>query len=296
MFTIENTSDIEEDIFSQKSLSKEDNFVNEKDNCFFYKNAFIEDISFEKLHAIFKQKKPGEYGEEEDIKTISFTPSQPQYHFNILCHKKRGKVANKGKKNVNKKAKIVHLSSDFDNLLRKIQVHYLTFVIALSNDALKAQFGEKTKYNFKQIDYKNKKIISHEYVNSLKCCSIKQLLQMKISPKNSKHFEFDNLITLEKVCKESKFLNAFFDIKYLEFFNNFYYNEDKKIDRISFLGKEIIFSQKTKPFYFLIQKYESHKNLLINAVKSAYFYGYNTLIGNNSFKVIKNEEEIKLKE
>ena len=119
---------------------------------------------------------------------------------------------------------------------------------------------------------------------------------MKISPKNSKHFEFDNLITLENVCKESKFLNAFFDIKYLEFFNNFYYNEDKKIDRISFLGKEIIFSQKTKPFYFLIQKYESHKNLLINAVKSAYFYGYNTLIGNNSFKVIKNEEEIKLKE
>ena len=296
MFTLENTSDNEEDFLSKKILSKVDNFVNEEENYFFNKNELIEELSFEQLHAIFKEKKPGECGEEEDSKAISLTPSQRQYHFNILIHKKRGKIATKEKNSLNKKAKIVHLSSDFDNLLRKIQVHYLTFVIDLCNDALRVEFGEKTKYNFKQIDYEKKKIISHEYVNQLKCHSIKQLLQMKISPKNSKHFEFDNLITFHKVCKESMFLKAFFDIKYLEFFNNFYYSEDKKIDRISFLGKEIIFSSKTKPFYFLIQKNETHKNLLINAVKSAYFYGYNTLIGNQSFKIIKKEEDIKLKE
>ena len=296
MFTIENVSDIEEDIILQKNSPKEDNFANEKDNYFFYKNANIEDFSFEKLQEIFNENNPREYEEEDEIKTNSFSPSQPQYHFNIIIHKKRGKISTKEKKNGNKKVKIVHSSADFDNLLRKIQVHYLTFIINLSNDALRFEFGEKTKYNFKQIDYKNKKLINHNYLNNLKCCTIKQLLQMKISPKNTKHFEYDNLITLSKVCKESAFLDEFFNVKFLDFFNKFYYDEDKKIDKILFLGKEIIFSNHTKPFYFLIQKYENHKNLLINAVRRAYFYGYNTLIGNNSFKIIKKEEEIKLKE
>ena len=90
---------------------------------------------------------------------------------------------------------------------------------------------------------------------------------MKISPKNTKHYEFDNLITVDKVCKESEFLNEFFDIKYLEFFNNFYYNEDKKIDRISFLGKEIIFSNSTKPFYYLITR----RFILIIFISNVFF-------------------------
>ena len=291
MFTIENPSDIEEDKIQQKFILKEDKYENENVNSFFYKNPFVDELSIEKFHAIFKESNQEEYGKEDEIKTISFSPIHTKYHFNVLIHKKRGKIPNKKRKNED-----IHLSTDFDNLLRKIQVHYLTFVINLSNDALKVELGEKTQYNFKQIDYQLKKKITHKYLNMLKSFSIKQLLQMEISPKNTKHSKLFNLIIVDKVCKESKFLNKFFDIKYLEFFNNFYYNENKKIDRISFLEKEIIFSYITKPFYCLVQKYESHKNFLVNAVRSAYFYGYNTLIGNNSFKITKKEKEIELKE
>lgn len=295
MFTTENHSDFEDDTFSQIICLKEGNLANEKDIFECYKNSIIEEYSLEKYYDIFKAKNEEECREEDKFKTTICSPTKQQYHFNIFTHKKRGKIA-KEIKNEKNKAKIMHLGSDFDNLLRKIQVHYLSFIINLSNDALRVEFGEKTKYSFKQIDYQLKKVISHEYVNKLKCSTIKQLLKMKISPKNSKHFEYNNLIILDQVCKESKFLNAFFDIKYLEFFNNFYYNIDENMDRVSFLGKEIIFSNNTKPFYFLIHKYKIHKNLLINAVKSVYFYGYNTLIGNNSFKTIKKEEEIELKE
>ena len=92
-------------------------------------------------------------------------------------------------------------------------------------------------------------------------------------------------------------MNDFFDFKYLEFFDKFYFNEEKKTDRIIFQGKEIVFSSKTKPFFHLIKKYEAFKNLIIDSAKSIYFYGYNSLIGNNSFKIVKNENvEIEIKE
>ena len=205
--------------------------------------------------------------------------------FNVINHKKRGKPPKK-------QIKFHHLSTNFDNLQRKIQVHFLTFVINLSNDVLKKELGIKTHSNFKQIDYKLKRLINHNNVKILHTMTIKELLKMEISPKNKNHSKYINIITLNKVCKDSKFLDKFFDIKYLEFFNRFYYSEDKKIDKIHFEGKEIILSKNTKSFYNLIQKYPGQKDLLIDTAKSVYFYGYDSLIGNNSFKTMNKEKII----
>ena len=213
------------------------------------------------------------------------------YPFNISNPLKRGK------KYFIRKKKYEHKSTDFDNLQRKVQVHFLTFIINLSNDALVSILGTKTNYHFKQIHYELKKQISHEFVKKLKSSNIKELFKMKISPKNKCHKEYINLEILNEVCNKSKILDKFFNINYLEFFNNFYFNEAKNINKIIFEGKEINFSYRTKPFYDLIEKYQKHANLLIENTKSVYFYGYNSLIKNNPFTTKNNElDEIQLKE
>ena len=207
-------------------------------------------------------------------------------HFLILSKKKRGKPNEKNKKSQ-------HLSTDFDNLQRKIQVHFFTFIFNLSNDAIKAELGSKTPYNFKQIDYKLKIKISHKNVSNLHKLAIKDILKMNISPKNKNFSKFINNDILNVVCQLSKLLESFFNIKYLEFFNDFYFNEEKETNKVVFEGKEIPFSKETKNFYHLLKKYENYKSLLIDCAKRVYFYGYDALIRNNSFVTFKKDIELK---
>ena len=294
MLTLENLFDIK-DYKSEKSFSFEENndinfdFYNSQNKiCNLLNNKeflSIEDVQ-EAMLPNFKEK----FEEEIETKNKSSFSSQANCLFNTVNYKRRGKISTGLKK-------IKHLSYDFDNLQRKIQVHYLTFIINLCNDALRTEFGNNIPYNFKQIDYQLKKIINLKYVNMLKLKTIKEILKMRISPKNKKFSRNNNSVVLDIVCKKSSFLNDFFDFKYLEFFDKFYFDEEKKTDRIIFQGKEIVFSSKTKPFFHLIKKYEAFKNLIIDSAKSIYFYGYNSLIGNNSFKIVKNENvEIEIKE
>ena len=221
-----------------------------------------------------------------NINIYNPVPNRNSPLFRILSKKKRGKPNEKCKKSP-------HLSTDFDNLQRKIQVHFFTFIINLSNDAIKAVLGSKTPYNFKQIDYKIKIKISQTDVSNLHKLAIKDILKMKISPKNKNFSEFINNEILNAVCQLSKLLEKFFNIKYLEFFNDFYFNEEKETNKIVFESKEIPFSKETKNFYHLLKKYENYKTLLINSAKRVYFYGYDTLIRNNSFVTFKKDLELK---
>ena len=199
---------------------------------------------------------------------------------------------NRGKKTKDNK-KPQHLSTDFDNLQRKIQIHFFTFIINLSNDVIKAVLDSKSPYNFKQIDHQLKILISHDTVNQLHKSAIKDILKMRISPKNKKYSEKVNQETLNAVCNCSPLLKKFFNINYLEFFNDFYFNEEEETNKIVFEGIEIPFSKQTKNFYHLLKKYENYKILLINSAKSVYFYGYDTLIRNNPFVTCKKDNELK---
>ena len=205
--------------------------------------------------------------------------------FMIFVEKKRGRQTNTCKKTQ-------HLSTDFDNLQRKIQVHFFNFIINLCNDAIKAELGSKTPYKFKQINYKLKILISHENVNKLHKLAIKDLLKMEISPKNKKYSKFINTYILNAVCHLSKLLENFFEINYLEFFNDFYFNEEKETNQIIFEGKKIPFSKGTENFYHLLKKNENSKTLLIDSAKSVYFYGYDKLIKKNSFVTSKKDIEL----
>jgi hypothetical protein len=206
--------------------------------------------------------------------------------FSLKTKKSRGKQTKDNKKPQ-------HLSTDFDNLQRKIQIHFFTFIINLSNDAIKAVLDSKSPYNFKQIDHQLKILISHDTVNQLHKSAIKDILKMRISPKNKKYSEKVNQETLNAVCNCSPLLKKFFNINYLEFFNDFYFNEEEETNKIVFEGIEIPFSKQTKNFYHLLKKYENYKILLINSAKSVYFYGYDTLISKNSFLTSKKDIELK---
>ena len=217
----------------------------------------------------------------EDSKPIIIPANgkNSKFKFQITCPKR-------GRPSFNKK-RPRHGGTDFDNIQIKIQVHYFNFIVNLSNDALRAEFGDKTTYSFKKINHKFKKSIYSKYLNKLKTLPIKEILKMEISPKYKYCDKDCNASILNKVCNISPFLDRFFNIKYLEFFNNFYFKESECINKVFFEGKEIGLSKGTKPFYDLIQKYPKDKELLIKYAKGLYFNGYDSLIGYNSFKTLK---------
>ena len=179
-----------------------------------------------------------------------------------------------------------HLRTAFDNLQTKIQVHFISFMINISNDALSTEFGNnKILNNLKDISYDIKKRVNYKTCGDYKNSTIKEILNNNISTKY-KHFNKDiNKDILNKACKLSNWLNEFFNMKYLELFD-YYYNKGKPLESFIFNGKNITLSIKTKSFYDLILKYRDDKIKLIETVKSVYFYGYDELVGKKPFKTI----------
>ena len=124
-----------------------------------------------------------------------------------------------------------------------------------------------------------------EYKNS----TIKDIIQKEISLKYKKNNK-DNTEILNEVCLKSNWLDEFFNQNYLKFFT-FYYNKGSPLEKISFKGKDIILSKKTKTFYDLIERNKNLKMELIEIVKRVYFYGYDTPF--NKFLSKRNEIELK---
>jgi hypothetical protein len=62
-----------------------------------------------------------------------------RYFPSFLTEKKK----NRGRQSKNME-KPQHLRTDSDNLQRKIQIHFFTFIVNLSNDAIKTVLGSKT--------------------------------------------------------------------------------------------------------------------------------------------------------
>ena len=163
----------------------------------------------------------------------------------------------------------VHGNKDFDNLERKIQVHYIRFIINFSNDALKAENISKC-YKFKQIDTSIKETINYIHVKKLRESSIGDILQKDISKKYKRYDKSENRKSFEKVVASSKWLRELFMMNYLELFN-YYYNQEKPLRKLVFKNKEIYLSIKTKSFFDLLEKYDDTRNELIDTVNRIYY-------------------------
>ena len=182
-----------------------------------------------------------------------------------------GKKTKRGRQSTKKSKKDVHDSTKLDNLTRKIQIHFFSFVISFCNDAYKKVFKSSNK-SFKNINQKNKETVNFDYTYGLRNLCIKDLLKMKISEKYTSYKEFYNEKLLKKIEYSSKWLDQLFQMNYLKLFS-YYYNKGKPLDKIVFENEEIILSKKTKSFYYLLEKYKYLRQHLINTVESVYFDG-----------------------
>ena len=166
--------------------------------------------------------------------------------FSTIERRKRGR---KPKNEIFKKR--VHDAYDYDNILRKIQVHFLTFIISFINDLIGSFSSNNKNLKFKNLSYNLKKVVKHSYVETLKKSKIGDILQLKASTKNKKSKDDVNIRIYEKVCNLYPCLNHFFDMYYLDLFNQYYF---KSIKVISFEGKSITLSKNTRVFSDLLAK------------------------------------------
>ena len=195
-------------------------------------------------------------------------------NFKIFLKKKRGK---KPKQNNKKSSTKIHSSEDFDNIQRKIQVHFISFLVSLSNDLLKYFFGNKTIYHFKDVKYELKRIVNHKYVEGIKQCKYSDIMQMKISPKNKRFNENNNKYTYLRITQLSKELKDCFDKKYLYIFQKYYLGLKLNQKELDFEGKKVSLSPKTKGFCYLLEKNKFSKDKFINIIKNVYFADVNYL-------------------
>ena len=170
-----------------------------------------------------------------------------------FMQKKRGRKSSK-------KSKHYHSALDDDNILRKIQVHFLTFLVSFTNDyidALSIDIDKKDVIHFKHLDYKFKKVINHESIEKLKASNIGQIIQTKVSPKNKGNENINQLI-YSKICQQFPDLKYnYFNKFFKEFFIEYYYN-NKNENLIKINDVKVNLSDKTKDFSKLIQRNINH--------------------------------------
>ena len=167
----------------------------------------------------------------------------------IMTTKKRGR------KQINNNKK-THTASDDDNIHRKIQVHFISFLTNFINDIIRGLLKSKKVPLFKNIDYQLKKTVNQKYFQILKSQKIADLLQMRPSPKMKIHDNNVNKLIYDEVCKLCPFMKDFLQQDFISLFKEYYYNKSK-IFIVN--GVEIKLSERTRNFTDLINKNYAYK-------------------------------------
>ena len=144
-----------------------------------------------------------------------------------------------------------------DNLLRKIQVHFLSFIIDYSNAVL-FKFGNKRNVFF-DIDYKFKSNIKKDFLSFLKASDIGYVLCQNISFKYSKYRKNINKIIYKDVTKY-KFIQYLLSKNYLELFKQVYYKNIRKYHFTIGNYSDIIDLSNAKMYEDLLKKIEFEDN------------------------------------
>ena len=139
-----------------------------------------------------------------------------------IIKQKRGRV----RKSLRKEMSKSHDRNTIDNLLRKVQVHYLSFITTFLNNVLIALNKSK---KFQKLDYKYKRNIKKTFVNSLKIKNIGDIIGSEISDKYKKFDKNYNKALFEEY-KKDEILSELFKKQYLELFRKIYYKKKKKIN------------------------------------------------------------------
>jgi hypothetical protein len=176
---------------------------------------------------------------------------------NSLINKKRKRGRQKSEEASKKeKNKRIHDKNCSDNVLRKLQNHYISFILSFLNCILTNLKYEENK-RFLKLDYNFKKKIKKENVKSLKNKTIGDIISNKISRKYKYEREDFNKQLCDEIKLNDSVLRDILSENYLLFFKKIYY---KSINKISFgeygLNKEIILPKKVKMYKDLLKDNE----------------------------------------
>lgn len=184
-----------------------------------------------------------------------------------LLKKKRGKKRNKESK------KAVHSSSNIDNIIVKVQTHFLNFMISFFNVCILTYYKDR-KFTFLKFERAEKCKVSKEQMNKMKNSAIKDLLgKVKISRKYKQYNKDTNKKNLDDFIKEPQF-QQIFEIKFMDLFF-YYYNSEQPLKEITLFGKTIIFKA-TKSFSALLKKNKIIEDKIVKFTKQIYFEEINS--------------------
>ena len=174
----------------------------------------------------------------------------------------------RGRKSENNSKKETHDSKSYDNILIKIQVHFMNFIISFINDCIRASNKSK-KLFFKKFNTDIKKKISKMSFNSIKNSTINEILSnIKISRKYKKFDPYYNKVNLNILLKDDWF-KKLFGMKFLDLFR-YYYNDKKPFTEILLFDKIITLSKDTKPFFKLIERNKEISQRIIEITEIDY--------------------------
>jgi len=245
IFNYDNTLKKNDDKIKTSNLKNNSNTEKQENNG--NKTAITQSIGSKKFNVIKADDLDGDFN-------YDFIRKFPK-------NKKRGRKPKK-------QTKRIHNALDQDNIIRKIQVHFLSFIIFFCNDLIQAILPNNKDLVFKNIVYEIKKTVNHAYIENLKSKSIGDILQLKASPKNKKFNDNINKIIFDKICILNPFLKKFFEISYLDMFNNYYCRNEREID---VEGHHVKLSNRTRLFVDLIEKNQSSKQI-IEEIAGRYFF------------------------
>lgn len=225
------------------------------------------------------QKKPIFSSKHFDIKINADDLDAEQ---NININENYQEIYRRRGRKPQKESKHIHDASDDDNILSKIQVHFLSFIIRFVNDLIQVVLPQRKDLCFKNITYKLKKTVNFKYIEELKTKSIGAILQFKVSPKNKRSDEKFNQRNFEYICSVSPFLKDFFNVSFLDMFNEYYIKDNRTIN---INGLVFNLSQSTKLFVDLIEK----NKLLEDKIKKIAEQSYNKKHINPIFVIKKKK-------
>ena len=236
---------------------------------------FENDSSFENINILSKKS---ETKNIEPIKQTKKSEKKGKGKTSLL-NKKRGSTGRKKKLNLiisqdnNIKAKKpYHDRNRTDNLIRKIQVHYISFIRSFINEITKYL---KLDEQFLKIAYKIKNDVHKNKLKEIKQKTLGDIISSEISSKYLKNDKSHNKSIVKDLSK-NELLKSILSQNYLTFFRKVYYKSNKRINLKQFGSedKEINLSDNVEMFKDFLKKkdFDSSHILKLNKCVAKYFY------------------------
>lgn len=237
----------------------------------------------EKIFVLEKNIELKEINEDkltDKIQTKSATKNKKKFNTKTNHTPGRKKKSNKKEGEYIKKP---HDKKSFDNIITKVQVHFITFLINFSNDVIKEESGKDIDLLFKDIDYKTKRNVKSEKLESFKRSKVEDILKNPVSKKFRSINKNHNKEIYDQVNNISEIIKEYFNMNFVDIFEK-YFNDCEPMSKITIRGKDINLSKETKCFYDLINKNQMIKDQLIDFARRVYLDKRPNENNNNSQK------------